>query len=384
KSLWEDFGIKDPFIPVWFRILSKSFERCVLQSCGLVQSKEKQMGLGGYDIVTFHWIDDICSCNEFLLGIMLSIFVFLLLQGKAISQKIEGNDDQKALCLLALGKKLPNMLGNFVPVCDDNGDFRPKQCSTSQGQCWCVDPKTGQEIEGSRTGPGRFLDCSANSKGSCRDELMQVLNKSVAPDTFVPSCINNGLYSSTQCHESIGQCWCVNVDTGAEISGTRTKAGSETTIDCLQYEKVRCPNGQPLEERDCSMDNPCPTGFTCHLITLSPEKAGCCPACILMRNHCKVTDEILPFLFNQKDWGTIDKSRVGISHMTKDFRGSFIASHRFACRKWVAIGYPTPGTDFLCDCFVPVGPYLLSGVSVLPISTHLCRDPIHDLSAKKT
>lgn len=38
--------------------------------------------------------------------------------------------------------------GLDVPECDGEGKFRPTQCHGSTGHCWCVNPETGEEIEG--------------------------------------------------------------------------------------------------------------------------------------------------------------------------------------------------------------------------------------------
>ncbi|XP_060771186.1 CD74 molecule, major histocompatibility complex, class II invariant chain a isoform X2 [Neoarius graeffei] len=46
--------------------------------------------------------------------------------------------------------------GFYQPQCDEEGNFKPKQCWHSTGYCWCVD-KNGKQIEGTLTrGP---LDC---------------------------------------------------------------------------------------------------------------------------------------------------------------------------------------------------------------------------------
>ncbi|XP_056616657.1 nidogen-1 [Triplophysa dalaica] len=57
--------------------------------------------------------------------------------------------------------------GRFVPTCDAQGEYEPMQCHESIGQCWCVDPD-GQEISGSRTGPGTFPDCPDHGPGPVR------------------------------------------------------------------------------------------------------------------------------------------------------------------------------------------------------------------------
>ncbi|KAI4872769.1 hypothetical protein NFI96_027006 [Prochilodus magdalenae] len=40
--------------------------------------------------------------------------------------------------------------GFFHPECDEQGNYKPKQCWHSTGYCWCVD-KNGKEIEGTLT-----------------------------------------------------------------------------------------------------------------------------------------------------------------------------------------------------------------------------------------
>ncbi|XP_076880934.1 nidogen-1 [Brachyhypopomus gauderio] len=59
---------------------------------------------------------------------------------------------------LAFGSR-PRPVGSpYVPTCDGYGAYEPMQCHASTGQCWCVDSH-GQEIPGSRTGPGSRPMC---------------------------------------------------------------------------------------------------------------------------------------------------------------------------------------------------------------------------------
>ncbi|KAJ8882120.1 hypothetical protein PR048_018608 [Dryococelus australis] len=44
----------------------------------------------------------------------------------------------------------PDLLGVYIPDCDDEGYYRATQCHTSVGICWCVD-KHGVEVTNSRT-----------------------------------------------------------------------------------------------------------------------------------------------------------------------------------------------------------------------------------------
>ncbi|KAK3562133.1 hypothetical protein QTP86_030133, partial [Hemibagrus guttatus] len=50
-------------------------------------------------------------------------------------------------------------VGQYIPTCDHNGEYMPMQCHDSIGQCWCVYPN-GQEIAGTRTGPGSRPTCT--------------------------------------------------------------------------------------------------------------------------------------------------------------------------------------------------------------------------------
>ncbi|XP_041108807.1 nidogen-1 [Polyodon spathula] len=48
--------------------------------------------------------------------------------------------------------------GQYVPLCDDQGNYSPLQCHSSIGQCWCVD-RNGQEIPGTRSERGVRPPC---------------------------------------------------------------------------------------------------------------------------------------------------------------------------------------------------------------------------------
>lgn len=39
--------------------------------------------------------------------------------------------------------------GQYIPLCDEDGYYKPTQCHGSVGQCWCVD-RYGNEVIGSR------------------------------------------------------------------------------------------------------------------------------------------------------------------------------------------------------------------------------------------
>ncbi|KAM6916387.1 nidogen-1 isoform 2-T2 [Xenentodon cancila] len=49
-------------------------------------------------------------------------------------------------------------VGQYIPSCDENGNYEPMQCDGSTGHCWCVD-LYGREIPGSQSGPSSRPTC---------------------------------------------------------------------------------------------------------------------------------------------------------------------------------------------------------------------------------
>ncbi|XP_058166134.1 testican-3 isoform X4 [Dasypus novemcinctus] len=49
------------------------------------------------------------------------------------------------------------LLGQYIPLCDEDGYYKATQCQGSIGQCWCVD-RYGNEVTGSRT--NGVADCA--------------------------------------------------------------------------------------------------------------------------------------------------------------------------------------------------------------------------------
>lgn len=43
-----------------------------------------------------------------------------------------------------------NFLGVYIPDCDNQGYYKPVQCHSAIGMCWCVD-KHGVEFANTRT-----------------------------------------------------------------------------------------------------------------------------------------------------------------------------------------------------------------------------------------
>ncbi|XP_072895083.1 nidogen-2 [Hemitrygon akajei] len=128
------------------------------------------------------------------------------------------------------------LVGVHIPQCDDEGNFRPMQCHSGTGYCWCV-YENGQEVPGTRTAPGTGQPrcgepvLTENPKPPCvelRDQVQAELSQSrprPAVGAYVPQCDAEGNFKPLQCHGSTGECWCVD-ELGQEISGTRTLPGS--------------------------------------------------------------------------------------------------------------------------------------------------------------
>ena len=57
--------------------------------------------------------------------------------------------NNKGPCHLARTNSNPGMMDGFVPQCQYDGSFERKQCH--DGDCWCVNPKSGRELQGTRT-----------------------------------------------------------------------------------------------------------------------------------------------------------------------------------------------------------------------------------------
>uniref|UniRef100_A0A3P9NLL0 Nidogen 2 n=1 Tax=Poecilia reticulata TaxID=8081 RepID=A0A3P9NLL0_POERE len=137
-------------------------------------------------------------------------------------------------------------VGAYIPQCDSDGQYRPRQCHGSTGHCWCVDSR-GQEKPGTRTPPGTApqacdsLDKPEHPKTQCERHRDRVQTSSAdgfpLAGAYVPQCDENGQYRQLQCHSSTGYCWCVDSQ-GEERPGTRTPPGTPPT-DCDKPERPR-------------------------------------------------------------------------------------------------------------------------------------------------
>ncbi|XP_051915040.1 uncharacterized protein nid2a isoform X4 [Hippocampus zosterae] len=153
------------------------------------------------------------------------------------------------------------LAGAYVPQCDNNGHYTPRQCHGSSGHCWCVDSQ-GQERSGTRTPPGATpIDCNQPERPKSHCEQHRESIQTTSPGghqltgAYVPQCDANGHYTPQQCHGSTGHCWCVDSQ-GQERPGTRTRPGT-TPIDC---DKPEPPKSHCEQHRD-SVQTTSPDGY---------------------------------------------------------------------------------------------------------------------------
>ncbi|XP_078573930.1 uncharacterized protein LOC144860543 isoform X5 [Branchiostoma floridae x Branchiostoma japonicum] len=72
---------------------------------------------------------------------------------------LEGKREGETKCRQArLEAQASAMIGRYVPQCTEDGRYRPLQCHSSTGYCWCVD-ELGETIEGTKAGPGMVPSC---------------------------------------------------------------------------------------------------------------------------------------------------------------------------------------------------------------------------------
>ncbi|KAI0222387.1 Papilin [Lamellibrachia satsuma] len=129
----------------------------------------------------------------------------------------------------------------FLPSCSASGLYERRQCHYFVMQCWCVDPATGTEVEGSRKSLDEgVVDCDRPNgpAGPCHVARSR---SSGLMGAFVPQCTDDGKFRTLQCHGSTGYCWCVN-EAGVEMENTR-KGPSEGPVDCDAVKPANDPAG---------------------------------------------------------------------------------------------------------------------------------------------
>ncbi|XP_067895206.1 uncharacterized protein nid2a isoform X2 [Heterodontus francisci] len=148
------------------------------------------------------------------------------------------------------------LIGVHIPQCDEEGNFRPLQCHSSTGHCWCVDER-GQEIPGTRTPPGSsqprcglpaLNELPRTACEQLKERLQTALNLHGSHGFHVPQCDEEGNFRPLQCHGSTGYCWCVD-ENGQEIPGSRTPPGSSQPR-CGLPAQTENPKSACVEQRD--------------------------------------------------------------------------------------------------------------------------------------
>ncbi|XP_072050232.1 uncharacterized protein [Amphiura filiformis] len=150
-------------------------------------------------------------------------------------------------------------------VCDDNGDYEPKQCDASLGECWCVD-LCGTEVDGTR---------GVTEDVRCRPEVppCETAYKSLrvgafrGVGAFRPRCRPDGFYYHTQC--AAGSCYCTD-RCGNEVPDTRHP------VLRLRERICACPSDS--HAYNCPT-NPC-QGAVCRDFPEATCKPSICGGCI--------------------------------------------------------------------------------------------------------
>jgi len=81
----------------------------------------------------------------------------LLVVFVAVSLVLAEAAEPKRPCFVERNKSKLNLLGAFKPVCESDGSYMKKQCHG--GSCYCVNAKTGNEVENTKVERGQQLSC---------------------------------------------------------------------------------------------------------------------------------------------------------------------------------------------------------------------------------
>lgn len=132
-----------------------------------------------------------------------------------------------------------------IDECEEHRCHRDALCSNSHGSFTCV-CKTGF------TGDG--VSCSPEERGPslCERQRAQAQSQTQSSGGFlsflrpsasvwVPQCDSEGQFEPTQCHASVGQCWCVDAE-GREVERTRV-SGSDSPPLCISQVVTPPPLG---------------------------------------------------------------------------------------------------------------------------------------------
>ncbi|KAJ8041542.1 Cysteine-rich motor neuron 1 protein [Holothuria leucospilota] len=126
------------------------------------------------------------------------------------------------------------LIGNYIPTCEENGDFTVQQCHGSTGYCWCVN-ENGVEVLNTKRGPTEeIVDCTNIEEETDCQRQARVEQEKGLIGNYIPTCEENGDFTAEQCHGSTGYCWCVN-ENGVEVLNTK-RGPTEGRVDCTSEE----------------------------------------------------------------------------------------------------------------------------------------------------
>uniref|UniRef100_A0A5S6QVI3 Thyroglobulin type-1 domain-containing protein n=1 Tax=Trichuris muris TaxID=70415 RepID=A0A5S6QVI3_TRIMR len=77
----------------------------------------------------------------------------------------------------------------------------------------------------------------------CLEVRRRALKSQLAKARYIPQCNPRGHYSLVQCDYAVGQCWCVDVETGIEQSKSRQPLSENIVCGACLVEKARLFNG---------------------------------------------------------------------------------------------------------------------------------------------
>ncbi|XP_060099091.1 thyroglobulin [Heteronotia binoei] len=102
----------------------------------------------------------------------------------------------------------------FTPSCLETGAYAMLQ--KSETEAWCVDPASGEVLQGSRVDSKGRVHCP----GYCSLLKSKTLSRELGRG-YLPKCeSSSGVFSPVQCDDNQESCWCV-FENGAEAPGTR-------------------------------------------------------------------------------------------------------------------------------------------------------------------